>query len=134
MDVQPTFRIRHKGVESTPFTIQDLRQMWKSGHIDTTTEFKRGDATQWLRAEDLRSELETPEPAAPASSPAAAPTKSTPFSYADLKAIAPHSVRLVSVRIPFKEILVLLLKFYLAALVLAGAFTLLGWLLLRFIQ
>jgi len=55
------------------------------------------------------------------------------LEFSRLTPVAPQSVRLTSVRVPFREILVLVLKFYLAVLLvgLAGAafWVLLGYLL-----
>jgi hypothetical protein len=87
----------------------------------------------WLDANDLRPELEfsgevpgkiteEPDPA----------TRHGP-EFSRLTPATPQSVRLTSVRVPFREILVLVLKFYLAVLLvgLAGAafWVLLGYLL-----
>ncbi|MEX1111113.1 MAG: GYF domain-containing protein [Chthoniobacterales bacterium] len=132
MHVQHTYRIRHRGIESTPFTLRDLRQMWQAGQIDASTEFRRGDSEVWLDANDLLPELEfsgddsgkttaTPDPA----------TLRGP-EFSRLTPIAPQSVRLTSVRVPFREILVLVLKFYLAALLIALAIAAL-WVLLGYL-
>lgn len=119
MQVQHTYRIRHRGIESTPHTLRDLRQMWKSGQIDASTEFKRGDSEVWLDADDLMPELEfnAAHDGPITETPAAAILRGAPSPH--LAPLAPQSVRLTSVRVPFREILVLVLKFYLAVLLIA---------------
>ncbi len=131
MQVQHTYRIRHRGIESTPYTLRDLRQMWKAGQIDASTEFRRGDSEVWQDADDLLPELEfrSEESGKITERPDPATLHSLEFSR--LTPVAPQSVRLTSVRVPFREILVLVLKFCLAALLVAGAGAALWILLLR---
>jgi hypothetical protein len=127
MAVQHTYRIRHKGVESTPYSLADLRQMWRAGQIDSSTEFKRGSSSVWLDVNDLRVELQLDDPASAASSNSsglvgqASPKK--PGGTGQLVVTSPVHVRVTSIRIPFNEVLVLVLKFCLAALLLALAAT-----------
>lgn len=125
MNVQHTYRIKHKGVESTPHSLADLRQMWQTGQIDHSTEFKRGDSTVWLEANDLWTELQLDNLPSAANADtaglAAHPSSTKPGATGNLKPIAPTHVRVTSVRIPFKEVLVLVLKFYLATLLLSLA-------------
>jgi hypothetical protein len=133
MHVQHTYRIKHRGIESTPYTLRDLRHMWKSGQIDASTEFKRGDSEVWLDANDLMPELEFSgeQPGKITEKPDSSTLHGLEFSR--LTPVAPQSVRLTSVRLPFREVLVVVLKFYLASLLvaLAGAalWILLGYLL-----
>ena len=133
MHVQHTYRIRHRGIESTPFTLRDLRQMWQAGQIDASTEFKRGDTEVWLDADDLRPELEFSGETPGKITEKPDPATMHGLEFSRLTPVAPQSVRLTSVRVPFREILVLVLKFYLAVLLvgLAGAafWVLLGYLL-----
>ena len=133
MHVQHTYRIRHRGIESTPYTLRDLRQMWQAGQIDASTEFKRGDSEVWLDANDLRPELEFSGEAPGKITEKPDPATLHGLEFSRLTPVAPQSVRLTSVRVPFREILVLVLKFYLAVLLvgLAGAalWVLLGCLL-----
>jgi len=131
-DVQHTYRIRHQGIESTPFTIGDLRHMWQHGQIDNTTQFKRGDSQVWLDADDLRLELEYQPSFAPD------PGGRTPDRLAHVTAQrmeplrSSASLRVTSVRIPFREVFVLVVKFYAAALLIAGAIAAIAALILRF--
>jgi hypothetical protein len=119
MKVQNTYRIRHRDIESTPHTISDLRQMWKAGQIDATTEFRRGDSAVWLDANDLLPELEFNEAAALAPAPGSAMTATgSPISRNPAPA-GSGSLRITSVRVPFREIFVLVFKIYAAAVVLA---------------
>jgi len=126
MEIQHTYRISHRGIESTPFSITDLRQMWQAGQIDATTKFKRGNSNVWLDASDLRPELER---ASQIDTPGKSPP-GQPRIYPTLRdgTAAPHIVRVTSVKIPFKEVIVLVVKFYLAALLLAAAGAT-GWIL-----
>lgn len=132
MQVQHTYRIRHRGIESTPHTLRDLRQMWKSGQIDASTEFKRGDSEVWLDADDLMPELEfnATHDGQLTERPGAAVLRGASSSH--LAPLAPQSVRLTSIRVPFREILVLVLKFYLAVLLIALVGATL-WLLLGYV-
>jgi len=127
MTIQHTYRIKHKGVESTPHSLADLRQMWQTGQIDHSTEFKRGDSPVWLEANDLWTELQLDNPQSAANPNtaglAAHPAAKKPGATGNLTHIAPTHVRVTSVRVPFKEVLVLVLKFYLATLLLALALT-----------
>ena len=133
MEVQHTYRIRHKGIESTPFTISDLRHMWKAGQIDATTEFRRGDSPVWLDANDLRMELErADEQPAPAEG-----AKDQLRIYPALRdgvPVAPGSVRVTSLKLPFREVFVLVFKFYLAAILLAALATVAWILVARFLR
>jgi hypothetical protein len=133
MEVQHTYRIRHKGIESTPFTISDLRHMWKASQIDATTEFRRGDSPVWLDANDLRMELErADEQPAPAEG-----AKDQLRIYPALRdgvPVAPGCVRVTSVKVPFREVFVLVFKFYLAAILLAALATTAWLLALRFLR
>ncbi len=123
MHTQHTYRIKHRGIESTPFTLRDLRQMWQAGQIDASTEFKRGDTEVWLDADDLRPELEFSGETPGKITEKPDPATMHGLEFSRLTPVAPQSVRLTSVRVPFREILVLVLKFYLAVLFvgLAGA-------------
>lgn len=133
MAAHHTYRIRHKGVESTPHSLADLRQMWRTGQIDSSTEFKRGDSPVWLEANDLWAELhldqagEDPSPGAGSLSPPSSLNK--PGARHAVAPTAATPVRITSLRIPFKDILVLVLKFYAASLLLALAAAA-AWLLL----
>lgn len=128
MKTQHTYRIRHRGIESTPYTLRDLRQMWKSGQIDASTEFRRGDSEVWLEANDLLPELEFS--AEDTSEKITAPPPAVHgLNFPGLSAIAPHSARLTSIRVPFREILVVVLKIY-AAILLIGALSTAVWILL----
>lgn len=123
MDVQHTYRIRHKGVESTPHSLAELRQMWRASQIDSSTEFKRGDSPVWLDANDLLTELqlERHENGTGATGQTATFQSLTarPGAARELAQTAPSPVRLVSARIPFREVFILVLKFYAASLLLA---------------
>jgi hypothetical protein len=133
MGVRHTYRIKHKGVESTPYTIGDLRQMWQAGQIDASTEFRRGDSTVWLEADDLLSELEHVEER-PDNVKA---SDDQPKIYPALRngvPVAPHSVRVTSLKLPFREVFVLVFKFYLAAILLAALATTAWLLVLRFLR
>lgn len=131
MKTQHTYRIRHRGIESTPYTLRDLRQMWKSGQIDASTEFRRGDSEVWLEANDLLPELEFS--AEETSDKITAPPPAVHgLDFPGLTAIAPHSVRLTSIRVPFREILVVVLKIYAAVFLIAAAAAVL-WLLLAYL-
>lgn len=132
MEVQHTYRIRHKGVESTPHSLADLRQMWRTGQIDRTTEFRRGDSQVWLEANDLWAELHLETPSASSSTAGALVAPSSLNKPGGRNVIAPTAatpVRITSLRIPFKDILLLVLKFYaaIALVALAGA---VAWLVL----
>lgn len=129
MHVQHTYRIRHRGIESTPYTLRDLRQMWQAGQIDAGTEFKRGDSEVWLEANDLLPELEFSGEEAGKITETSEPATLRGLELSRLIPTAPQSVRLTSVRVPFREILVLVLKFYLAASLVALTIAAL-WLLL----
>jgi len=105
--------------------------MWQAGQIDATTKFKRGNSTVWLDASDLLSELEylpSPKPSdadeitAKASHLSSALTGTSKTS---------SSVRVTSVRVPFRDVLVLMLKFYAAAMVIAACAAVLWIILLR---
>lgn len=122
MSIQHTYRIRHKGIESTPYSLADLRQMWKTGKIDHTTAFRRGDSEVWLEANDLWAELNLggsgpPEKAVTSLQPTGATKPGIPGG--ELVPLAPTSVRVVSIRIPFHEVFVLVAKFFLSALLVA---------------
>lgn len=133
MNVQHTYRIRHRGVESTPYTIGDLRQMWKAGQIDATTEFRRGDSGVWLDANDLRPELEFEDAPPVRLAIAAEPAKAAGLNFHGLTPVSPQSVRLTSVRIPFREIFVVVLKIC-VALVIVALLAATGWMaLVRFL-
>jgi len=138
MILQKTYRIKNKGIESTPHTIEDLRHMWNSGQIDSGTEFQLAGSATWLQAADLLAELEhvPTKQTAPASSRSqpAEGKLSTSLEFRGLNATSLGSVRVTSIKIPFREVLVLVLKFYVAALVLAGAATLLWLALTRFLR
>jgi len=127
MEVQHTYRIRHKGIESTPHSLADLRQMWRSGQIDSSTEFKRGDSPVWLDANDLWAELHLDQPAPGGItsdvSLSAQPRPLKPGGPGQLVLGNATAVRLTSVKIPFREVFVLVLKFYLAAILLAALAT-----------
>jgi hypothetical protein len=133
MNVQDTYRIRHRGIESTPHSISELRHLWKAGQIDSSTEFRRGDSKVWLDASNLLPELErntnSPDPGAP---PPVHP-KVYP-ALGDGLPVMPQSVRVNSLKIPFGEVFVLVLKFYLAALVIAALATAAWVLLARFLR
>ena len=133
MQVQHTYRIRHRGIESTPYTLRDLRQMWQAGQIDASTEFRRGDSEIWLDSGDLLPELEFRGEASAEITEKPDPAVLHGLDFSRLTPVAPQSVRLTSVRVPFREILVLVLKFYLAALLvavtMAAIWVLLGYLL-----
>lgn len=120
MKVQHTYRIRHNGVESTPHSLAELRQMWQSGQIDNTTEFKRGDSPVWLDANDLWAELQLPSGVQTANHASAIqPGALRPGAVNNLAPSAPAHVRIVSARLPFREVFVLVFKFYAAAILLA---------------
>jgi hypothetical protein len=133
MDIQHTYRIRHKGVESTPHSLADLRQMWRTGKIDSTTEFRRGDSSVWLDANDLWVELHLDDtaPRAKALSDVISlqPNSTRPGATREIAPTAPIPVRLVSARLPFREVFVLVFKFYAAAIILA-LLVAAGWLFL----
>lgn len=128
---QHTYRIRHRGIESTPHTLRDLRQMWRSGQIDASTEFRRGDSEVWLDANDLLPELEFSVGDAPEKI-TAPPPPVRGLDYPGMTAIAPHSIRLTSIRVPFREILIVVLKIYAAVFLIAAAAAVL-WLLLAYL-
>ena len=130
MKTQHTYRIKHRGIESTPYSLRDLRQMWKSGQIDASTEFRRGDSKVWLEANDLLPELEfsSEDTSEKITAP---PPPVHGLDFAGLTSIAPHSVRLSSIRVPFREILVVVLKIYAAVFLTAAALTVL-WVLLGY--
>jgi hypothetical protein len=131
MKARHTYRIKHRGIESTPYSLRDLRQMWKSGQIDASTEFRRGDSEVWLEANDLLPELEFS--AEDTSETITAPPPSVHgLDFSGMTAIAPHSVRLSSIRVPFREILVVVLKIYAAVFLIAAALTAL-WVLLGYL-
>lgn len=123
MKVQHTYRIRHNGVESTPHSLAELRQMWKAGAIDSTTEFKRSDSAVWLDANDLWAELHLDEaqPAAKVSAGTASlqigPAR--PGAAREIAPTAPVPVRVVSLRLPFREVFALVTKVFAAAILLA---------------
>ena len=133
MALQHTYRVRHKGIESTPHSLADLRQMWKAGQIDSSTQFKRGDSPVWLDASDLWAELNFEMPAAAAGTAGAnlPPGPLRPGASGNLVPVAPIAVRVTSVRIPFQEIVALLLKIALALLFLAAVGAALWMLLAR---
>lgn len=133
MNVQHTYRIRHRGIESTPHTITDLRQMWKAGQIDATTEFRRGDSPVWLDANDLLSELEFDATPAPASKAYPSTETTTAGLQASINA-ASKTVRVTSVRIPFGEVFVLVFKFYAAAILLATLVAVVWLAIVRFVR
>lgn len=123
MEIQHTYRIRHKDLESSPHSLADLRQMWKAGAIDTTTEFKRADSNVWLDANDLWAELHLEEPRLTGKQLAGAPLLQAgtmrPGASREIVPTAPVPVRVVSVRLPFREVFALVTKFVTAAVLLA---------------
>lgn len=61
--LQPHEYLIHKGgIESGPFTMVRLREMWANGELDGSTKFKRLDLGYWVDADDLTSELEFSPP------------------------------------------------------------------------
>jgi len=134
METQHTYRISHRGIESTPFSIMDLRQMWQAGQIDATTKFKRGNSTVWLDASDLMSELEyPPSPKQKDADEITAKASHLSSSLTGTSKIS-SSVRVTSVRVPFRDVLVLTLKFYAAAMVIAACAAVLWIILLRLLS
>lgn len=133
METRHTYRIKHKGIESTPHTISDLRQMWQDRQIDHSTEFRRGDSKVWLEANDLLPELERADQLP---SPVKIPNEQAKIYPAihDGIPVVPHSVRVTSLKIPFREVFVLVLKFYLAALLLAALATAAWVLIVRYLR
>jgi hypothetical protein len=132
METQHTYRISHRGIESTPFSITDLRQMWQAGQIDATTKFKRGNSTVWLDASDLMSELKYLPPAKQRDTEELT-TKASHLSSSSLAGPlrTSSSVKVTSLRVPFRDVLVLTLKFYAAAMIIAAGAAVLGIILLR---
>lgn len=123
MEIQHTYRIRHKALESSPHSLADLRQMWKAGAIDSSTEFKRADSDVWLDANDLWAELHLDEPRLTGKQLAGAPLlqagSTRPGASREVIPTAPAPVRIVSVRLPFREVFALVVKFFAAAVLLA---------------
>jgi hypothetical protein len=123
MEIQHTYRIRHKGLESSPHSVADLRQMLKAGAIDSTTEFKRADSTVWLDANDLWAELHLDEPQFAGKQSSGAPSlhigSTRPGASREIVPTAPVPVRVVSVRLPFREVFALTFKFFAAAVLVA---------------
>lgn len=123
MDISHTYRMRHKGLESSPHSLADLRQMWKAGAIDSTTEFKRADSTVWLDANDLWAELHLDDPRFTGKQSSGAPSlhigPTRPAASREIVPTAPVHVRVVSIRLPFREVLELTVKFFAAAVLLA---------------